>query len=318
MRDEKIYNLDPPLPLNDLAKIWVPLYRRSRYLRPLTDLELDERLEDLLSNTMALHDDGKYRPRFNIRSDDVYAPIRNLDFLRMLVEAEEERRIRGGPDRPMPKTRLQLAKRLADESWCIRPDWVANSKLSVDDYERPKMLFRLAKAARNEEFLREGRVRFSPASGYKDTTAPAAVGDDELEMAWYDEKLIAHVDDYYCLCLSSEYDYRLFTDFHADSCVAIRHPDEFIQRLGKAVEEYNKRGPDNPIAVLRGAPIFYIDPFNVAAPTTAMEVQFTKHFRFAYQTEYRYVLSPSKNIPLEPIFLTLGPIADIADIVKAP
>jgi hypothetical protein len=48
-----------------------------------------------------------------------------------------------------------------------------------------------------------------------------------------------------------------------------------------------------------------------------VEVQFCKHFRFAYQTEFRFVLMPEEDRQLEPLFLSLGNITDIADIVAA-
>lgn len=320
--NEDIHWLPEPIPLNALSGIWIREYRARPYLRTLSDRELDERVTDIVSNMMALHDDGKYRPRFNLRADGIYASIRGLDFLRMATDADEEMRFRGtlGAKAPLPSARLQLAKRLSDESWCRRPDWVAASRLSLDAYEHPKMLFRLSKKDWNDDFYRFGRVRFSPASHYKDSAALLAVGDDELQMEWFDAQLVrqsALVDDYYCLCFSSEYDYRLFADFQADSCVAILDLEELTVRLRRAIERYNRDHPDNRIAAMFGCPIIYIDPFAVETPTEAKEVQFTKHFRFAYQTEFRFVLSPVHKGTLEPLFLTLGALTDIAEMVSS-
>src|SRR5205823_1620279 len=133
-----------------------------------TRAELDERLADIASNLFVLGDDGKYRPQFHVRADRIYAPILGLDFLRMATDAWDEARIRGYPPGrgKLDPAFLQIAKRLADESWCRRPDWIAGSRLSPEAYERPRMLFRYSKSKRNSEFIHDGRIRLSPASLY--------------------------------------------------------------------------------------------------------------------------------------------------------
>jgi hypothetical protein len=271
---------------------------------------------------MVLGDDGKYRPRFRVREDHIYVAIRNLDYLRMETDAWEEMRLRGYMPLPALDTkRLQIAKRLSDDVWCQRPDWIANSRLSLDKYEQPRMLFRFSETRWNKEFIELGRVRVSPASKYNDTAAINAVKDDELRLEWYDGRLtqqVLEVNDYFCLCLSSEYDYRLFSDFHSDSCVAIKDPAAFSERLQAAILQHNKEYPGSRIAQLIQSPIVYVDPFILVPPEEAVEVQFCKHFRFAYQTEFRFVLIPADGRQLKPVFLNLGPIADIAEIVMAP
>jgi hypothetical protein len=308
--------------INSLATYWIRDYRANRYLQRLSKNDLLARIADIVSNLMALGDDGRYRPRFRVRKDHIYAPIRNLDFLRMEVDAWEEMRLRGYMPLPALDTkRLQIAKRLSDQSWCQRPDWIQNSRLSLDNYERPRMLFRFSETQWNEEFIELGRVRISAASRYNDTAAINAVKDDELRLEWYDTQLtrkVLEVKDYFCLCLSSEYDYRLFGDFQSDSCVAIKDPVVFSQRLRHAISQHNKEHPDSRIAQLIECPIVYIDPFTLLPPEEVVEVQFCKHFRFAYQTEFRFVLTPADDRQLEPFFLNIGTITDIAERVMAP
>ena len=320
---EKICRFAHPIPINSLAEHWIRDYRVNRYLKRLSTVELDERTADIASNMLLLGDDGKYRPRFRIRADGMYAPVRNLDFLSMATDAWEEARLRRYTDvsGKLDPTRLQIAKRLADESWCRRPAWVTASRLSLETYERPRMLFRFSKATWNMDFINSGRTHVSPASRYNDAEASNAVRDDELRLQWYDDALapqLIEVQDYYALCLSSEYDYRLFVDFQNDSCVAIKDVAAFSMRLRSAIARHNHEQPASRIRRLYECPVIYVDPFSLAPPELATEVHFCKHFRFAYQTEFRFLLTPTENSRLQPFFLDLGSLEDIAEIVAAP
>ena len=320
--EENVVRFRNPTPINSLANYWIRDYRAKRYLQGLNKSDLLARDADIASNMMALRDDGKYHPRFSIRKDKIYAGIRNLDYLRMATDAWEEMRFRGYEPLPrLDRSRLQIAKRLSDESWCRRAEWISNSRLSIDKYEQPHMLFKFSEKRWNKELIELGRIRISPASKYNDTSAINAVRDNELSLEWYDDRLnrqVLETKDYFCLCLSSEYDYRLFSDFRSDSCVAIKKPAEFSERLRTAVQRHNEEQPRFGIVQLIQCPIIYVDPFALLPPQEASEVQFCKYFRFAYQTEYRFVLIPTNDRQLEPFFLQLGSITDIAEIVIAP
>ncbi len=319
--DEEIRWLPHPISLNSFGEIFVTEYRRRRYLERLTDSELDARMADIVSNLLALGDDGKYRPRFNVR-DGVYKPIRNLDFLRMATDAWEEARLRHTEVRePLSAAHLQIAKRLSDESWCRRPDWISDSRLSLDKYERPRMLFKFGEAKWNRELVRRGSIHISPASSYDDDVKINAIRDNELRLEWYDASLALRAleaPDYLCFCLSSEYDYRLFVDFKYDSCVAIKDPAVFSERLRHAIASHNAVHRGSRVARLTECPVIYVDPFALLQPEEAIEVQFCKHFRFAYQTEFRFALAAAGQRRLEPIDLNLGPMHDIAEIVIDP
>lgn len=323
---DRIHWFSRPVPLDSLADLWRQAYRANRYLVKLSDDQLNERTADILSNLMVLGDDGIYRPRRRVREDGIYTPIRGLDFLRIATDAWEEYHLRGPAvaNSRLDDSRLQLAKRLSDESWCRRPEWITRSRLSLDKYEQPRMLFRFSKSEWNRDFLEKGRLRLSPASGYDEYRQPNAVRDDELRFTSYDASLTPHVltvPDYFCVSMSSEYDYRLFNDFRRDwpaSCVAIRDPAAFSVRLRQSVIRHNKLHPPRAIACLTHCPIIYYDPFLIAPAETSSEVQFCKHFRFAYQTEFRHVLIPAFEGPLEPFFVDVGSITDIAEMVTPP
>jgi hypothetical protein len=168
---------------------------------------------------------------------------------------------------------------------------------------------RQSKASWNTDFICGGRTYFSAASSHNRPDASNAVRDDELRTHWYDGALaaqLAEVPDFYCLCMSSEYDHRLFVDFSSDSCVAIKNPAELSARLRAAIARHHDELRAPRISAMYECPVIYIDPFLLAPPGTAAEVYFCKHFRFAYQTEFRFVLKAADNHRLQPFFLDVG------------
>jgi hypothetical protein len=317
--------LNRPISVNELPKFWIPEYRANRYLKPLTDSQLQTRIEDILSNLMALGDDGKYRPRYLIGENRLYRPIRNLDFLRMLVDIDEECRLRGNPSllADLPSVNLQLAQRLADETWCRRPDWVEKSRLSQEVYQHPRMLFRFSERKHNRSFFEAGEMHLQPASAYDDPSLNNALADDECVKKWYGEHGIIKtfsVPDYYCICFAATYDVRLFRDFRKSdfSCVAIGDVLEFTERLRRAIKKHNGLHAETRIQALITSPVIYYDPFSLVDMSTPSEVYFSKHFRFAYQEEFRLVVIPAHSRKLQPFSLNIGAITDIAEFMFDP
>src|SRR5436853_1516637 len=96
---------------------------------------------------------------------------------------------------------------------------------------------------------------------------------------------------------------------------AISDPAEFSSRPPTAIAQHNVRNPGYRIRAQYDSPVIYFDPFALVAPETAGEVHFCKHFRFAYQTEFRFVLTPAKGHDLQHFFVELGPLQDIAELV---
>jgi hypothetical protein len=326
--EEKLQLFGRPIRFNQIHRIWIEEYKRNRYMKALTIDALKKRFAYIMSNLMILSDDGKYRPVFNMRADGIYAPIRGLDYLRMAIEIYAEQNLRAlkGDDLKVDEAEFHRARRLSDESWCKRLDWVEGSRLSLDKYEQPRMLFRFAEAQWNREFLTKGRLRIAPASSYNDFALDRARRDDEIVLEWHDDKGTiwdVFVDDYYCVCFSSSYDYRLYMDFLEDSdrrsCVAIRDRAALFERLKTAIGLHNAAHPDEGIGAVRASPVIYVDPLKMLKPEIPDEVRFCKNFRFAYQTEYRFVLQPAAGRHhLKPFFLELGSIEDIAELIEDP
>ncbi len=170
-----------------------------------------------------------------------------------------------------------------------------------------------------------GKIRIAPASYYSDPSLNRSIRDSELELSIYyrssTPKLIVDVDagdlkapirsvgnvtytlkaatNYFVSCLASEYSYRLFGDFEADSCLIINRPQRFIAKLIDAVSRKlpNWKGFATSVT--------YIDPINTSKEE--LDIFFCKHFRYAYQKEYRIIWLPfSSEMFLEPFEIEMG------------
>lgn len=93
------------------------------------------------------------------------------------------------------------------------------------------------------------------------------------------------------------------------SCLLITDPHAFLQKIAYATAQ---RLP-GWISDARG--VKYIDPLN--ATIRDVEVCFSKHFRYAYQKEYRIAwLPPEDREKLEPIELEIGSLEDCAELIS--
>jgi len=288
-------------------------------MQALSKEEFNQRFNDVWTNAFSLRDDGKYEMIQPMRNG-MLASTRNIDFSRLLVEVAEELILRGllneRSDVPPEKIR-----RLADESWCRRPDWVSASQHSRESYFNvPRMLFKFGKAEHMRALYERGELLVKPASDFASADG-AARQDNELTMAWYrdGQKIEFSTSDYYCWCCASVYDYRLFMDFESDACLAINDLDSFIERFAEAVAA-QVSGAKN----VRLIPAYYYDPLSVSddpaefATVQDEAIQCAKHFRFAYQWEFRVVITRSAPPPLQPFKFEMGSLRDIAELIVAP
>ncbi len=324
IKGEHVVRFPRPVSIEAILEIQRFRYRANRYMQALSKEELEQRTHDVMANVITLRDDGKYSLILPKR-DGLFVPTRNIDFVRLYVELGEELHIRGllGQQSANPPEKI---RRLADESWCRRPDWVNASQHSRESYLNiPTMLFKFGRAEHMRALYERGEAFVSPASSFKVADGDAARQDDELAMHWYrsGEKVEFRASDYYCWCCGSVYDYRLFWDFQrggkpADACLAIHNLDSFMDRFAKAVCAI-------PNAVrVRLAPVLYYDPLAVSDDPTEFAayqdevIQCAKHFRFAYQWEFRVVIVLSDPSSLQPRKLELGSLKDIAELIVAP
>lgn len=187
-----------------------------------------------------------------------------------------------------------------------------------------------------EPMLKTGELRLANASFYNQSGMLSSVRDNETERTFciptYRERLRGetHViiqghraqfndddlelplvfGDYYLFSLCDRIHYRMPTDFDADAAIVIRDPVLFKQRLTSAVLA---RLPG--FEMLSGK-VTYYDPYRDYSKFRTPEL--AKHFGYAYQHEARIVFRPRvRTEKLAPIFVSVGPMGDYADLVAA-
>ena len=147
--------------------------------------------------------------------------------------------------------------------------------------------------------------------------------------------------DAWMYCMSELLAPRLFSDFGADACVVV-HRDAFEARVCDALR------PPTGNKVFAHGPVHYIDPIGAYSqprrppqvhisfvpqsedraqrdqpfgPDGQLmrppEVHFSKSFRYAYQSEYRFVSFPAQPTGrlTAPLTLSVGPLADIGRLI---
>ena len=139
-----------------------------------------------------------------------------------------------------------------------------------------------------------------------------AIADDELRFEKIDghsRTEYRHRGDYYCFCSSWLHSDRLLADFEATAILLVREPHEFFLRLATSLNRTTYR--------IRFNKVSYFDPLLLGSDHVT-DLAFTKHMRFAYQSEHRWVAAPpSKMEALKRVDLEMGSIEDIADLYVA-
>lgn len=197
------------------------------------------------------------------------------------------------------------------------------------DLTRPSKLYRYSERKWLERSLELGEFRLRPASDYKQQETDAARHDDELvristspasavtitiEGTGQTIKPIGDVvnrsevgTNYLTICFSKRWDEHLFDDFPGtDACLVIHGVDDFCQRFHSAAE----------LALPQWAGI---DAAVVYSGKSNLGAVFSKPLQFIVQHEWRFAWAPYTPVKeLAPVLLTIGSIADIAEIVERP
>lgn len=183
--------------------------------------------------------------------------------------------------------------------------------------------------------LKFGRLRIAPASSYDDPSLNAAQTDKELEHYAVTPneqlKMKVHglnaegkkveipvqklelfrymmVPDFHVWCCGLGYDARLFHEFKADAALIIHDNAAFCTRLAETVSR------ECPKYTKSEGAVQYYDPHTVKREE--LVPTFSKHFRYAYQNEYRLAWKVPNSEKMEPFFVELGALRDIASIVE--
>ncbi len=302
---------------------WREWYRGERYLRGLTQLELNRRYRDLVRNFVVLTSDAKVGfPHLNPEG---------IEWMQLMTHTLEEFYLTYGPYPAGFTGEVHREEKFPDFAGALAQK--AAAALAARRLRASEVFVRFGKPEHMTALFEQGQLRVQPASEYSKPDHNGAVRDDELalEVSLYltrdtvrkvvinpqdvPEDLewkrldfrFSRPHDYWLYCVSSCVEARLFVDFDKSACVIIRERDEFRRRLlaAGATAFRGARGRDGKAV--------YIDP---QRPRSArIDVPMAKHFKYSYQAEHRFIWEPPSSGPLTYKDLELGSLNDIAELV---
>lgn len=296
-------------------------YRTSPYLQRLSPTDLLQRMKDLVANIVELDAEGKASLRPFDADDDLGIKFTHvLEEYRRRGESYQTPELSRDLQFPRPRTPRAMA--------AIRLGAARGPGFSPG-------LVKYGQSSWLQDFVGIGRLRISPASYYaSDPFLNLARRDSELEISAFasdgppqrfimdgrelivpnannSEVLAATGTDYYVACFSAAYDFRLFDDFDADACVIVNGHAHFERLVVDAVKLQLPRWSQQCQRV------DYIDPFFTNNHTP--DPYTSKHMRFAYQREYRFIWIPPDVRPpgtLVKLQIEVGNLAGCAELIE--
>ena len=292
-------------------------YTRNRYLRKCSEMQIYERYSILLNNLWSTNEDGEVLPIFDGKNRQI--------LLQLLIEVMTEVNIRGLC--VISEFDEGLLRKEATKSY-VPPEIIKPCPIY------PNNLAKFGKYSHLIDTLKRGTIRIAPGSSYNDSSLNQAQRDNELEhhVVSPDKQLLFGLigadvhgrkkevsltlgefieykmaDDFFVWCCAMKYDARLFADFEADATLIITDADEFQFRLTAEVKK--KAGK---FVGARG--LVYYDPYR--SVKSQIVPYFSKNFRYLYQNEFRYVWHGLPGVAMEPFFVELGSLEDIAFLVR--
>lgn len=291
---------------------WRKEYSKNRYLKHLSQKQLDERGKYLIENITTLEPNGKIgaRPVNSVVGYKLWMLFthslqelvhRNSFFSEMfLLESY------------LPKSNIELRDRLVqvfnlynkNKPHLIKygkMEWIKTQKVSLaSTFNDPSL-----NLARVDD---EMKVVFLPDPNEVQLTQMNGTPINGILSA---EIHLAIDRDYYIYCTSHTFDYRLFNDFEADCCLFIYDSERFSTDLLNAVE--------TAVAVEDYAykKVSYFDPVKPDKMYKDVSIEFHKHIRYLYQNEYRHVFIPTQNKPLKKsLFLRLPKLNEYSEVIS--
>jgi hypothetical protein len=307
-------------------ELWRFMDRVSLNLRNATDTDLIDRWLSIARNILYLLDAARDQEPAELKYVSSWWWLQTL----VHTEAELERRHLPRPAAP-------------DVPACphLRPEF------RIERAVGPRLWARVGETRHLIETLREGKIRFRPASSYGDTLLNKARRDLELEkirkrpgqalvMTGPDGRSITPIGDvsfsrrsaieidgslrnveYWISSWSLEFDPRLLSDFShgngppCDGSLVIWDTASMGDRTELAVNRHLRGWRFADIAIR------YFDPYDLQ-PVAAWPASMEKDFAFAYQRELRLSLMPPTPVERgEPMFLHVGSLMDIAGLYSA-
>lgn len=303
-------------------EVWRHMYRGNRYCRTLAQVELNQRIRDIFLSMLRLTPEAK----IGLPPMDVHG----IRVMELWTHVLEEMVLRFGPypagftkeilhTEPFPDFVGTLARRAA---------------AVLNHLPKAGVIIKFGRPEHMRALFERGALRVQSASFYRRPSHNGAVRDDELalqvSLSLNREQVVRIVSnpqdvpptiatqrmdiryesktDYWLYCVTTTVEPRLFVDFEAEACVVIKDPARFSASLNNAVGSI--LGP----TITRDGKVAYIDPLLPTA--AAIDVPMSKHFRYAYQDEYRFVWLPhSPRWDLAHVDVEIGSLRDYAEFI---
>lgn len=321
---------------------WEKEYLEHSYMHLLPTEYLTERFIDLLSNTLMTSAEGKV----GIQS----APV-SLMWYRFLQHVLAEAATRG---LPYPKfLNKKFVPNWSKDGFFTsvknkhsRRAFETVSAWAEETGVRQFSVIKYGKREHMERFLYTGEVLIRPSTTYDDEKLNRAQRDDENSFSIFGSRtsngMVVPVSDlpnglgdtysmttfvftsdrdYMLYCMGGTLSATLFSQFGQayDACVLVRDMKQFVSRMTIGTKDYFPHGD----FVHRHCRTTYVDPLGaiplIPKPNEkvgALPIPFIKHFRYAYQKEYRFVwvpTTPRRN--LKEVCVSIGTLEDIAEII---
>jgi hypothetical protein len=289
---------------------WEMAYQASPYLKRSSDSDICLRYASIVRGIEVLVDDGRNR-----------IPISSFLSSWYWFKKEHECRLELHQRKlAIPGDPLTIApgrRRLGAPLRTIRPNSGA-------------LLFRFTYQTKARELVDTGVMRLRCAEDYAKGAATdprtdleqeksALLAGERVRVSTMDGRSIDVKGDprrtvsfptYYLASFACDYSSLMISEFGYDSYVLIRDGDEFCRRFELAAKRQAAR------FIAHHNPIEYFDPFDHTLESH-IDPAMSKDFRFAWQSEYRFLLmpdEPGKHVPLPHVDLELGPLNDIAEV----
>lgn len=293
-------------------------YKVTRYLRNASDISLRQRITDIGTNLWSTDRNGNVT--------QIRYQTHRIGLLRLLSDVIFEQHLRN------PAHLLEFNEAVFRQE--ITSSYSPPSLNKEIDFE-PSCFSKFGKKEHIINSFENGIFRIAPASSYNDPSLNTAQQDDELinqvqtpneqlkfkfhginkqgqntELNVKPAELIRYmqVPDYYVWCCGMSYDARLFTEFKADAALIIKDVDAFKERLSNAVRE------KLPAAKCIFREVEYYDPYTTEH--SQLTPCFSKHLRYLYQNEYRFSWTLDHPGDLNPFFVEIGSMHDIATTIE--
>ncbi|MER9299649.1 hypothetical protein NKI38_24580 [Mesorhizobium sp. M0621] len=317
---QEIHRFPKPVSMNtEMPRLWRQEYLKNRYLLTTSIEDLEGRMCDIFDNIMALDwDSWKYKPDITI-DGGIYYSLPHLDFFKMMIEVAYEGELRGRDVIKANDKRkiIDAEKALIEQKWAVRHELRTSNKTFSTAYRKPEKIFRFSAKEFNSSLLHSGKLRFSPSLAYADGALLPAQFDNENQVHVSNGGYYELESEFWVCSFSCVYELRMYAEFNADSCLVIQDVEEFKRRAVQSIHRHNSDNEDDVLARAVFSPVVYYDPYKTVDVESANEIHFLKHFRYAYQREFRAILMPKRTRPSTPVFLNLGPLTDIAELVSA-